>query len=108
MYGSTSSSAPLSGKTRRLVADSMAVMGEADEMGTSILGQLRDQRESIVKTQDRVGDMQQLTGQTRKTLVAMDRKACMELACLYATIVVLVVLIGVVACREITNHGHLF
>jgi Sec20 len=107
MYGATKSSQPLKPATRKLVDDSMSVMHEADEMSQGILEQLHGQREALVTSRTKVEDMHDLALETRGMLKALDRKACTELVFMYSTIALLVVLILVVAWRELTNHGKL-
>ena len=54
-----------------------------------------------------MGDMRNLTSETRLTLKEMRQKAFREQLCLYVTIVVLLILIALVVYREATNHGRL-
>lgn len=49
-----------------------------------------------------------MTDDARLHLQEMERKALMKKVCLYATIVLLSILILLVAYREITNSGRLF
>lgn len=49
-----------------------------------------------------------MTDDARLHLQEMERKALMKKICLYATIVLLSILILLVAYREITNGGRLF
>ena len=76
-------------------------------MSQGILEQLHGQREALVTSRTKVEDMHDLAVETRGMLKALDRKACTELVFLYSTIALLVVLILVVAWRELTNHGKL-
>ena len=108
MYGSTSSSAPISSKTRKLTNDSLTVLNESTQIGDSVMGQLKSQGKSLAATQGRLEEMHGMTDESRKALDAMDRKACVELTFLYLTIFALVVLIVLVSYRELTNKGRLF
>lgn len=54
------------------------------------------------------GDMQNMTDNARLALRDMQRKAFLQKICLYSTIGILIILILLVAYREITNHGKLF
>lgn len=49
-----------------------------------------------------------MTDDARLHLQEMERKAFLQKLCLYATIVILSILILLVMYREITNHGYLF
>ena len=55
-----------------------------------------------------LGEMRVMTDDARLHLQEMERKALMKKICLYATIVLLSILILLVAYREITNGGRLF
>mmetsp|Transcript_10928 Transcript_10928/g.15531 ORF Transcript_10928/g.15531 Transcript_10928/m.15531 type:complete len:109 (+) Transcript_10928:84-410(+) len=107
MYGSTSSSAPVSSRVSKLAKDSRNVIAESDQMGDNIMGQMHGQRKAIVSTQEKLGSMKNMTSDTKKALDSLHKKTLCQLTFLYSTIFVLVVLICLVAYREITNNGRL-
>ncbi|CAM9463130.1 unnamed protein product [Scytosiphon promiscuus] len=108
MYGSTTATTPVSGNSRRLLDDSLAVQTETSNMADDVMARLFGQRESLESAQYRLGDMRNMTDEARLHLRDLEQKAFMKKMCLYATIGILSVLILLVAYRELTNNGRLF
>eukprot|EP00903_Cladosiphon_okamuranus_P021085 g19368.t1 len=107
MYGSTTETTT-SAQSRRLLDDSLAIQTETSNIADDVMSRLFGQRETLESAQQNLGEMRGMTDDARLHLQDLERKALTKKICLYATIVLLSVLILLVVYREITNSGRLF
>ena len=68
-------------------------MGETEDVGISVLGELNGQRETLLRATHKVQETNSAASRARVALARMSRRACYNKAVLWTIIVLLVVLI---------------
>ena len=90
-----------------LLEDSVDCVDSTEEIGDTVLTQLRQQREQLEMVTGNLSDTNQVTSRARKLLKKIAWNACKEKLGLSLWITLFLLIDILLAYRIVTNHGHL-
>lgn len=83
-------------RSTAVLEDTRRTIMETEEVGVGIMGNLHEQRETLLRAHDKVKETNRLTTRARKVLSNIQRRACYNQALLWLVIVLLLGAIGAV------------
>ncbi|GLE04395.1 hypothetical protein PINS_up013337 [Pythium insidiosum] len=87
-------------RSSKALASSQRMIAETEQIGISVLDNLSSQRESLLSAHEKVRETREVTGEARRILQRMMRRAITNTIVLYTIIAVLVVSICVVIYQD--------
>ncbi|CAM9336160.1 unnamed protein product, partial [Phaeothamnion confervicola] len=94
------------GRTGALLEDSRRVVGETEAVGVGVLDDLESQRRSLLRSHENVKRTMGVVERARVGLQSIERSVLRRRVVLYAIIVVLLGLIGLLLYVRIRMHRH--
>lgn len=91
-----------------LLVDSMEMTNETEEIGESLLQQLRIQGEQLQSAANTTINMRNITRSSKQFLNKIGWRICKEKLILFFVILLLAVIDVLLFYRLVTNHGHIF
>mmetsp|Transcript_116259 Transcript_116259/g.282117 ORF Transcript_116259/g.282117 Transcript_116259/m.282117 type:complete len:245 (-) Transcript_116259:87-821(-) len=81
-------------RSTAVLEDTRRTLMETEEVGVGIMGNLHEQRETLLRAHDKVKETNRLTTRARKVLGSIQRRACYNQALLWFVIIMLLGAIG--------------